>query len=185
MVCMHGLAQALGCLVQQQHTHLFTDPHVFSESHVLSVLLQPVGPEPPSCSAQWCGSAEGWTWLVMATPGAGPIPTLRWWRRTLSPKPPPPPMATEVRRHPGDTLASVWGHIHTADKTWLDRSQGDGASVSCPLQPTVALLRCEVLHNHYRIVRSAFPMSIHPCWNWLHGSNPASLWKEKGIKSVH
>ncbi|CAB1417241.1 unnamed protein product [Pleuronectes platessa] len=35
--------------------------------------------------------------------------------------------------------------------------RGDGASVSCPLQPTVALLRCEVLHNHDSIVSWTSP----------------------------
>lgn len=120
----------------------------------------------------------------MATLGAGPNPTLRWWRRTLSPITPPPPMATEVKRHPGDTLASVWSHIHTADKTWLGRPQGDGASVSCPLLPTVVLLSCEVLHHHYSIVRSAFPISIHSCWNWLHASPCKSGSKHGPLQTI-
>lgn len=164
------------CICMDMHGHLYfveqripfhRSPCVYPcwSSLLRVICCEPVGPEHPGCSAQcYCSARDGLGW-AMATLGAGPIPSLMWWRRTLSPT--PPPMATEVRRHPGDTLAGVWGHIHTADKTVVGCSQGDGARLSCPLLPTATLRSWEVLHNqqsgqHFPIFISSSHIQMLP-----------------------
>lgn len=158
-----------------------------TESHSVTFSVA-VGSRDPwlLCPVLWL--SWGWTWLHKATLGAGPIPTLRWWRRTVSPHTPAPNHGHRgeeaPRGHAGwrlTTLTQLTG-------VGLGCSRGAGARVSCPLLPTANLLSCEVLHNHSGTARSAFPTFISPCKSWVHvgcsNLDPTHVWvKESGLKS--
>lgn len=106
------------------------------ENHTL------LAPKPPICSAQFCGSdmdrlgRAGSLWA--------PVPSSHWSDEGgLCPTAKSPSTtAAEVRRHPGDTLAGVWGDVHTTGKREFGCSGGGGASMSYPLLPCSAVKFC-------------------------------------------
>lgn len=141
------------CCIMGFHTQYKSTMMAVSHRHANSSVSSGLRVSWLFCPLLWLHQRK--IWLETAALGTGPIPALRWWRRTH----PPTHRVIEVRRHPRDTQTGILGHIHTVDKTGLGCFQSNGASMSCPKLPTATLLSCEVSHSHYSVIRSAFPMA--------------------------